>query len=448
MKLTIPELSLVLLVGPSGCGKSTFARRHFRPTEVLSSDFFRGVVCDDEANQGASRDAFELLHQAVAKRLAWRRFTVVDATNLQPEGRKPLLELARQYHYLSTAIVFDLPEEHCQTNNLRRSERTVPDHVIPAQAQLLRRALAALPREHFQHIYVLPSPEEIDGAVVERVPLKLDRRFDHGPFDVIGDVHGCFPELTALLERLGYQVSHQPDAHGIPDVVVRPPEGRKLVFVGDLGDRGPDIPNVYRLVLNMAEAGTALCVLGNHDNKLLRKLKGNDVQISHGLAETLAQLDPQPTELKERIRAFLEELPTHYLLDRGKLVVAHAGLRQDLQGRVSARVRSFTLFGDTTGESDEHGLPVRRDWAAEYKGPALVVYGHTPVAEPVWVNNTINIDTGCAFGGRLTALRYPEKELVSVPALRTYSVPPRPFLPGADAAPAARALEPGEVPGP
>jgi protein phosphatase len=199
--------------------------------------------------------------------------------------------------------------------------------------------------------------------------------------------------------------------------------------VGDFGDRGPDTPAVYRLVMNMVRDGAALCVLGNHDNKLLRKLRGNDVTLSHGLAGTLEQLGREPPELSARVRTFLEGLVCHYVLDGGKLVVAHAGLREDLQGRASARVRSFCLFGDTIGKSDEHGLPVRRDWAADYRGQARVVYGHTPVAGPAWLNNTMNIDTGCVFGGRLTALRYPEGELVSVPARRQYCDPVRPFLP-------------------
>src|SRR5438067_6625699 len=98
MNIVIPELALVLLVGPSGSGKSTFARKHFRPTEILSSDFFRGLICDDEANQAVSADAFELLHLTAAKRLAAGRLTVIDATNVQPEARKPLLELAKRYH--------------------------------------------------------------------------------------------------------------------------------------------------------------------------------------------------------------------------------------------------------------------------------------------------------------------------------------------------------------
>src|SRR5919202_5738783 len=219
MKLTIPELSLVALVGPSGCGKSTFARRHFRATEVLSSDFFRGVVSDDEADQSASKDAFELLHLAAARRLARRRLTVVDATNVRSEGRKLLLELARRYHYLTVAIVFNLPEELCQAHNQQRHGRVVPPHVISQHVQQLRRSLGSLGKEGFRHVYVLSSPEEVAGAVVERQPLRTDLRHEHGPFDIIGDVHGCFDELLALLDRLGYRVAFQPDEHGRPGVV-------------------------------------------------------------------------------------------------------------------------------------------------------------------------------------------------------------------------------------
>jgi protein phosphatase len=427
MKLTIPELSLVLLVGPSGCGKSTFARKHFRPTEIVSSDFYRGAVSDDEGNQAASKDAFDLLHQVVARRLAWKRFTVVDATNLQADARKPLWELARRYHYLTCAIVFDIDEAVCRQHNLLRQGRTVPPHVISTHAQLLRKAPAALERENVHRVYHLRSPEEVAGATVERVPLLIDRRADHGSFDVIGDVHGCLDELLTLLAALGYRVGYQTGAAG-PDLVALPPPGRRAVFVGDFGDRGPDTPAVYRLVMGMARRGDALCVMGNHDNKLLRKLRGNDVQLRHGLARTVEQLAAEPPAFVEEVRRFLEGLVSHYVFDDGRLVVAHAGLREDLQGRASGRVRSFALFGDTTGETDDYGLPVRRNWAADYRGRALVVYGHTPVAEPAWQNNTVNIDTGCVFGGRLSALRYPEKEIVSVPARKQYEVPGRPFL--------------------
>jgi protein phosphatase len=428
--ITLPEPSLVLLVGPSGCGKSTFARKHFRPTEVVSSDFYRAVVSDDEGCQAATPDAFDLLHQAVARRLKWKRLTVVDATNLQPDARKPLLELARRYHTLTAAVVFDLGEEVCQQQNQGRPDRVVPARVVAAHQQLLRKAAGALAREGVGSVHVLRSPDEAAAATVARVPLWVDRRADRGPFDVIGDVHGCIDELLELLEALGCRIGSLPDATGLPSLAVEPPPGRTLVFVGDLGDRGPDTPAVYRLVMGLVRAGRALCVMGNHDHKLARHLRGNKVQLSHGLAATVEQFAAGPPEFTNAVRGFLDDLVSHYVLDGGNLVVAHAGLREDLQGRASARVRSFALFGDTTGETDEHGLPVRLNWAADYRGHALVVHGHTPVAGPAWQNNTVNIDTGCVFGGRLTALRYPERQTVSVPARKTYAEPARPFLGG------------------
>jgi protein phosphatase len=175
------------------------------------------------------------------------------------------------------------------------------------------------------------------------------------------------------------------------------------------------------------QAGTALCVPGNHDIKLLRHLNGKKVTVNHGLAETLAQLEDEPEAFKSQVRQFLDDLVSHYVLDGGKLVVAHAGMTEDMQGRGSGAVRAFALFGESTGEIDEFGLPVRYEWAREYRGRALVAYGHTPVPDPEWLNNTIDIDTGCVFGGRLTALRYPERELVTVPAAQVYCEPVRPL---------------------
>jgi protein phosphatase len=427
---TIPELSLVLLIGPAGCGKSTFARRHFRPTEILSSDGFRGMVADDEADQAASKAAFEVLHFACARRLAFRRLTVIDATNLQAEARKPLLALAKQYHYRPVAVVFNLPEEVCARQAQQRSGRVVGPAVVHTHAERLRQALPALESEGFRQILVLNTAQEVETTVVRREPLAIDRRDETGPFDVIGDVHGCFEELVALLKRLDYRVTARPHPVERLTYEVRPPAGRKVVFVGDLVDRGPNTPGALRLAMAMVEAGTALCVCGNHDYKLVRKLRGNDVKLTHGLALSVAQLGPEPTVFKEHVYRFLDGLVSHYLLDGGRLVVAHAGMKEELQGRVGGVVRNFTLYGDTTGKIDEYGLPERRDWGAEYRGAAQVVYGHTPVAEATWVNRTLNIDTACVFGGRLTALRYPEMELVSVPAARTYYETGRPLVPG------------------
>jgi protein phosphatase len=414
----------VVLIGPSGSGKSTFARKHFLASEVLSSDYCRYLVSDDENDQAATNDAFEVLHFIAAKRLAAGKLTVVDATNVQPEARKPLVALARQFHVLPVAIVLNLPERTCADRNRNRPDRNFGPHVLRNQCQELRRSIRGLEREGFRHIHVLGRVDQIESAVIERQPLWNNRKFEHGPFDIIGDVHGCFDELTTLFERLGYEISIAGDQY-----CVIPPNGRKAIFVGDFVDRGPKVVPVLRLVMAMAEAGEALCVPGNHDMKLVRKLRGKDVQITHGLAETLRELEQESPEFREQVAQFLDGLVSHYVLDDGKLVVAHAGMKEEMQGRGSGKVRDFALYGETTGETDEFGLPVRVNWAAEYRGRAMAVYGHTPVPEPEWLNRTVNIDTGCVFGGQLTALRYPEKEFVSVPAKKTYYVPARPLIP-------------------
>ncbi len=428
MKLTIPELAVVALVGPSGSGKSSFARKHFRPTETLSSDFCRGLVSDAENSQAATNDAFDVLYFIASKRLAAGKLVVIDATNVQTEARKPIIALARQYHCIPVAIVFDLPEKLCHERNRDRPDRTFGPHVVRQQSQQLRRCLRNLEREGFRRVHVLHSPEEVDAAEIERQPLWNNLKAEHGPFDVIGDVHGCFDELVDLLMQLGYSVEKRSNGQGVPSYEVKPPEGRKAVFLGDLVDRGPKIPEVLALVMGMIDAETALCVPGNHDIKLMRKLRGKDVQITHGLADSLEQLEKHSLEFRSQVSEFIDARISHYVLDDGKLVVAHAGMKEEMQGRGSGKVRDFALFGETTGETDQFGLPVRYNWAAEYRGQAMVVYGHTPVPQADWLNRTINIDTGCVFGGSLTALRYPEKELVSVAARATYAQPVRPLV--------------------
>ena len=446
MKIEVPQLSLVILIGPSGSGKSTFTAKHFLPTEVLSSDECRGLVSDDENNQAVTNEAFEVLHFIAARRLAGGRLTVVDATNVQPEARKPLVALAREYHCLPVAIVFDLSEKLCQERNRQRPDRDFGPHVIRGQVSQMRRSLRGLQREGFRHIFVLKSPEEADAATITRVPLWNDKRDEHGPFDIIGDVHGCCDELEALLGQLGYEPGELPEDDLVwGRRIYHHPQGRKAVFLGDLVDRGPRVLDTLKLVRNMVHAGAAVCVPGNHDMKLMRKLNGKDVQITHGLAESLAEFEALPEDVHKPLiaqaREFLDSLVSHYVLDDGKLVVAHAGMRQKMQGRGSGKVRDFALYGETTGETDEFGLPVRYNWAAEYRGPAMVVYGHTPVPEPEWLNRTVNIDTGCVFGGSLTALRYPEKEFVSVPAAQTYCEPAKPFLPEDQQAPSLSAQQ-------
>lgn len=351
MKVNIPEVSLVVLIGPSGSGKSSFARKHFKPTEVLSSDYCRGLVSDDENDQSATNEAFEVLHYITRKRLAGSRLTVIDATNVQTESRKPLVALAREFHCLPVAIVFNLDPRLCHERNKDRENRSFGSHVVRQQAQQLRKSLRSLKREGFRHIKILKSPEEVDSVEIERTRLWTNLRNEHGPFDIVGDIHGCFDELAALLTKLGYEMKG-----GAENPSASHPEGRRAFFVGDLVDRGPNSPAVLKLAMSMVETGSALCVPGNHENKLLRKLRGKDVRLTHGLAETVEQLDRETEEFREKVAGFIYGLVSHNVLDDGKLVVAHAGLKEDFQGRASARVREFCLYGETTGETDDFGL--------------------------------------------------------------------------------------------
>ncbi|HJU39783.1 MAG TPA: polynucleotide kinase-phosphatase, partial [Tahibacter sp.] len=424
MIVRIPKLSLVVLIGASGSGKSSFARKHFRATEVLSSDTCRSWVRDDENDQSASADAFDVLHYVARKRLAAGLLTVVDATNVRAEDRKHLVALAREHHVLPVALVFDVPESVCHERNAQRPDRAFGAHVVRQQTQAMHRSLRGLQKEGFRHATTFRSVADVDAATIERERLWNDRRDEHGPFDIVGDVHGCYDELVALLRTLGYTVDGTRDAPA-----VTAPEGRRAIFLGDLVDRGPDSPGVLKLAMRMVADGTALCVPGNHDVKLMRKLNGRDVRITHGLAETLQQLENETDAFRREVASFVDDLVSHYVLDDGRLVVAHAGMKESMQGRGSGAVREFALYGESTGEIDEYGLPVRYEWARDYRGAATVVYGHTPVPEAEWVNRTICIDTGCVFGGKLTALRWPERELVAVPALRTWYEPVRPLAP-------------------
>jgi protein phosphatase len=433
--LPVTDLSLVVLVGATGSGKSTFARKHFKPTEVISSDFCRGLVSDDENDQSATKDAFDVLHYIAGKRLAAGRRTVVDATSVQSDARRQLIDLAKQYDVLPIAIVLDVPEEVCAERNAARTDRAdMPRRVIHRHTRELRRSLRHLEREGFRKVHILRGVEEVEHATVVTEKRFNDLTHLTGPFDIIGDIHGCAAELEALLAKLGY-------VDGVH------PEGRTAVFVGDLVDRGPDSPGVLRRVMAMVKSGNALCVPGNHENKYGRYLRGRKVQHTHGLAETIEQMAGESEEFVAEVAEFLDGLVSHYVLDGGRLVVCHAGLPEKYHGRTSGRVRSHALYGDTTGETDEFGLPVRYPWAEDYRGRAAVVYGHTPVPEATWLNNTICLDTGAVFGGKLTALRWPERELADVPAEQVWYEPTKPLRSEAPGGQDGRPLDLADVRG-
>jgi protein phosphatase len=330
------------------------------------------------------------------------------------------------------AIVLDVPPEVCHERNASRPNRNFGRHVVRNQRAALRRSLPGLSREGFRRVSILRG-RDIDDAVIELEPRWTDKRELTGPFDIIGDVHGCHDELVALLRALGWDV----DAAGEH---ARHPDGRTAVFLGDLVDRGPAIPATLRLAMNMMRDDTALCIPGNHENKLARALNGRNVTVSHGLAQSLEQLEQETPEFRAEVVHFIEGLVSHLVLDGGELVVSHAGLPENMHNRASSAVRAFNLYGDTTGETDDYGLPVRYPWADDYRGRATVVYGHTPVPRATWVNNTICVDTGCVFGGQLSALRWPERELVSVDAAQEYYEPTRPL-----AEDTLDAREPGEL---
>ena len=421
IKIEIPELAVVMLMGASGSGKSTFAKTYFKPTEVLSSDYFRALVSDDENNQGVTAQAFDALYYIANKRLDLGLLTVIDATNVQKDSRASVLRLAKEQNCHAVAIVLDIPEKICRERNENRPDRNFGNNVITRQTQQLRSSLKSLQKEGFRYVYILKSEAETNEAEIIRNPLWCSKKNETGPFDIIGDIHGCYGELCELLIKLGYSVDTE-------NCAAIPPENRKAVFLGDLCDRGPKNAEVLRLVMNMVKTQTAFCVPGNHDAKLLKKLRGSDVQLTHGLDKTVAQLETQSAEFRTEVKNFLDGLISHYVFDGGRLVAAHAGLKEKYHGRASNRVRDFCLYGDTNGETDEYGLPVRLPWANDYRGRALVVYGHTPMPEAEFVNNTVCIDTGCVFGGKLTAFRYPEREIVQVAAKEEYYAPVKPLF--------------------
>lgn len=389
MRLTIPDFCLAVVLAGHEHGSSAFAGRHFAgDSPALFAD--PGWPC------------------SVADRLRRRQLAVV-AGRAAARDLEAAVQIAKQHHARPVALCIGGAGEPARGR--ARGEHLGSPRRLEAMG--------------FKAVFALPEPEAGQVEIV-REPLACDRRDLAGPFDIIGDLHGCADELCALLHELGYAVELK--GRGAERRArVSGPGGRRVIFVGDFVDRGPNCPDVLRIAMAMAQSGLAFAVPGNHDAKLQRWLRGSRVTLTHGLDLTVQQLERETPHFRSEVLHFLARLPIHLWLEGGGLVVAHAGIREDMIGREDGAVRSFCLYGDTDPGVDELGLPLRYHWAAYYRGAPAVIYGHTPVPEAAWVNNTLCIDTGCCFGGRLTALRWPEREIVSVPAARTYAEPRRPF---------------------
>jgi protein phosphatase len=416
MLLKLPNYSLVLLIGASCSERSSFARKFFTEDEIISL----GITDDELKKEETSIDNFKNAKEKVAARLKEKKFTVIDAPNIEKSKRKVWLNLAEEYFFTTVGVVFQASKQDCSQNTSSNNIRAKSNN------ETLRSSFKNLKKEFDRTIRFQTEGEIEQIEEIIKIPSKTIKSEDNGPFDIIGDIHGCFEELKMLLEKLQYNVSLI--NNGGCWYSVDHPQKRRVIFLGDLVDRGPASPEVLRLVMSMVNSGVALCVPGNHDDKLMRKLQGKNVQIKHGLEVTMNQFAKESEEFAHAVRDFLFNLPSHFVLDDGKLVVAHAGLKENMQGHTTETVRDFCLYGETTGETDEYGIPIRGEWWKEYGGKPLVVYGHSPVLKPEFINNTIDIDTGCVFGGYLTALKYPEKEFVSVSAKQIYSYSARPEI--------------------
>jgi protein phosphatase len=307
MRHAIPDFALVVLVGATGSGKSTFAGKHFAASEIVSSDACRAVVSDDANSQAASGDAFDLVRFIAEKRLKNRKLTVIDATNVRPADRRGWIEVARRWHALPVAIVLDPGLDVCVEHNKLRPDRQFDPHIPQRMIGEIRRSLRGMEKEGFRRVIVLRSVEDIEETDIAREPLWTDKRADAGPFDIIGDIHGCADELELLLARLGYTVEWG-EAEGERIVRVKAPAGRKAVFVGDLVDRGPRSPDVVRIAMAMVQAGDAYCVEGNHENKLSRWMAGRNVKVGHGLQQTIERLEQDTPAFRDRAKKFLSDL--------------------------------------------------------------------------------------------------------------------------------------------
>jgi protein phosphatase len=434
--------SLVVLMGIAGVGKSTWARKRYNGEQLCSPDAMRKLVSDSEFHQGASTQAGHMVQEQARMRIELGKRAVIDGAHVSNTQRLVWLKFARELNVPTLLVWFDIGIEESLERQSKREERQVPRDILERQSREmgLRVEQRLLGEGWGAILHVKPEHEAGQAAVVRAyvpkvyqvLPCGGARIVSKAGYDIIGDVHGCRRELDALLEKLGWE-SDGPDSY-------QPCEpGRVVVFVGDLTDRGPDSVGVLRLVTTMWKKGRAYLVRGNHDDKLMRYFKGNNIKIDDHLQTTVDECealeDADRVALIHQSLELLEQAPHWALIglsDRSfcgtmaEVVVAHAAWKPSLMMSRQDKVTWFCLYGPSSGKLDSHGYPERLDWRTRYPAQApRCITGHTPFSgEPQWHGRTLCLDTACVFGERLTAWKWPEQQLVSTPAMHSYSEHP------------------------
>lgn len=448
MRIQLPHAGIVLLVGPSNSGKSTLLNKlqqegKIMRSEVVSSDQFRVLVSDKEfvdwknmPKEEAdilfdeysliSKEAFAMMDNIIRTRCRLNKLTFVDATHLQPDDRKRYIAMARENHVPIVSIVLDVPEKVLLERDEKR-DNPRGKRRIKQQYQVFTREKRFMKKEGIRSLYFL---KEIDDIELTRRshPLELDA--DAG-IDIIGDIHGCYDEMIELLVKLGYEKDE--------DDFYRHPEGRKFLSIGDVMSRGPESLKSMMFFYRHVQKGLAYMIDSNHGWKIARWLDGKNVTLNHGdekVEQEFLQFEQehgaeQAAEWKNKMKDFLLEAPSHYILKKNgipRVVCAHAGIRDEYIGKQSRDVSDFCRYGDTNG-FDEKGKPIRKDWFIGHQTSQLIVWGHDPKPQPLKINNSLNIDQGVVFGGKLTAYRFPEAQIIAVEAKEDYSgVPDNPLL--------------------
>ncbi|WP_180230100.1 polynucleotide kinase-phosphatase [Bacillus sp. AFS073361] len=448
-KIHLPYAGIVLIVGPSNSGKTTLLNRlvhekKIQVSEVVSSDQFRVLVSDvefitwnqrpkDEADvlfdeyYRISNEAFDAMEYLIGKRCRLNKLTIIDATHLKEEDRERYLRLGKKYHVPVIAIVLNVTEKEILS---RDKERDFPrgKNRLKQQYQHFKRTLRFIKKESFHRTYILDE-RELEALDIGRLANSFFIDVGNG-IDFIGDIHGCFEEFIELITKLGYEENEEGLFHH--------PEGRRILSLGDVMSRGPRSLETMQFFKKHVDAGIAYMIDSNHGWKIARWLDGRKVNLAHGDEKVEAEFLEYERELgkeaTEQLRADLKELllasKSHLVIQKNGVNVAvatHAGIRDGYIGKQSQRISDFCRYGDSEG-IDENGKPRRKDWTIDHRSQELIIWGHDPKPQPLLVNNTLNIDQGVVFGGRLTAYRFPEKQFVSVAAKQDYAnVPDNPI---------------------